>query len=56
MRHAAAVRGNLAEQQAHQRGLARAVRPDDADPVTAQDTQVEGPGDHQRTACGLIGL
>ena len=37
--HAAFVRLDLARQQFQQRGLARAIRPDDADPVAALDAQ-----------------
>ena len=56
MRHRAGIRRDLAEQQAHQRRLAGAVRADNADPVAAQDAQVETIGDHQRAVGGLEGL
>ncbi len=45
--------GELAGQQAEQRRLAGAVRPDDADPVAAQDAgrEVADDGGGRRSSC-----
>ena len=54
--HAAFIRLDLPQQEAHQSRLARAVRADDADPVPAQDAQRQIIRDHEGAIRRVEGL